>query len=77
MSYLRGIRMTENWDEFCKELKEKESKRGPSDPLPPFIPVYPPCRREDEDCGLWGKKANIPVKSITVISPSFYYDVRL
>ena len=70
--------MTEDeWNEFYKELKEKESKRGPSDPPFPFFPVYPPFRREDEDCGLWGKKANIPVKSITVISPSFYYDVRL
>ena len=69
--------MTEDeWNEFYK-LKEKESKRGPSDPFSLFIPVYPPCRREDEDCGLWGKKANIPVKSITVISPSFYYDARL
>lgn len=70
--------MTEDeWNEFFKELKEKESKRGPANPLPPYIPVYPPCRRENEDCGLWGKKANIPAKTITVTSPPLYYDARL
>lgn len=70
--------MTEDeWNEFYKELKEKESKRGPSNPPFPFFPVYPPFRREDEDCGLWGKKANIPAKTITVTSPPPCYDARL
>ncbi len=77
MLYLRGIRMTGDWKEFYKELKEKESKRGPSNPPFPFIPVYPPFRRENEGYGLWGKKANIPVKTITVISSPSYHDARL